>query len=61
MQGPMMTPQMMGSHPMSGPMGGRNFPTLYVGDLDEAVTEEMLYNFFIKYGPIYSVRIMRDF
>jgi len=20
----------------------------------------MLYNFFIKYGPIYSVRIMRD-
>jgi polyadenylate-binding protein len=56
----MMPGPMMG-HPMSGPMvGQRNFPTLYVGDLDEAVTEEMLYNFFIKYGPIYSVRIMRD-
>jgi hypothetical protein len=38
----------------------RNFPTLYVGDLDEAINEEMLYNFFINYGPIYSVRIMRD-
>jgi len=56
----MMGVPMMGGHPMSAPMGGRNFPTLYVGDLDEAVTEEMLYNFFIKFGPIYSVRIMRD-
>lgn len=39
---------------------GRNFPTLYAGDLDEAINEEMLYNFFINYGPIFSVRIMRD-
>lgn len=51
---------MMGGHPMGVPMVGRTHPTLYVGDLDEAVTEEMLYNFFIKYGLIYSVRIMRD-
>lgn len=44
--------------PNVGPQ--RNFPTLYVGDLDEAINEEMLYNFFIQKGPIFSVRIMRD-
>jgi hypothetical protein len=30
----MMGAPMMGGHPMGGPMGGRNLPTLYVGDLD---------------------------
>ena len=34
--------------------------TLYVGDLEVAVNEVMLHSFFIKFGPIYSVRIMKD-
>jgi len=33
---------------------------LYVGNLDETVTEEILYNFFSNYGKIHFVRIMRD-
>jgi RNA recognition motif-containing protein len=34
------------------------FPTLYVGDLEDQVTEGMLYNYFIKFGHIYSVRVI---
>lgn len=56
----MGNPMMGMPMPMGNSMVGRSHPTLYIGDLDEAVTEEMLYNFFIKYGPIFSVRIMRD-
>ena len=35
-------------------------PALYVGDLDENVTEEMLHEYFIKYGPIFYLKIARD-
>jgi polyadenylate-binding protein len=35
-------------------------PALYVGDLDETIQEEQLYDFFTRYGPIHFVRIMRD-
>ena len=35
-------------------------PSLYVGDLEEQITEELLYNFFSKFGHIYSLKIMRD-
>ena len=34
--------------------------TLYIGDIDDQLNEGMLYQYFIKFGPIYSVRIMRD-
>lgn len=53
----------------SVPMGQFNFipqpktlapVALYVGNLDETVTEEILYNFFSTYGKIHFVRIMRD-
>lgn len=35
-------------------------PALYVGDLDENVQEEVLHDFFSRFGPIHFVRIMRD-
>jgi polyadenylate-binding protein len=35
-------------------------PPLYVGDLDDTVHEEFLYDIFSKYGPLHFVRIMRD-
>jgi len=34
---------------------------LYIGDLEEQITEEMLYSIFIKFGPIFSLRVMKDF
>ncbi len=34
--------------------------TVYVGDLDEKVTEELLWEFFLQCGPIVSVHIPRD-
>lgn len=39
----------------------RNYSTLYIGDLEEQITEEMLYSVFIKFGPIFSLRVMKDF
>jgi len=35
-------------------------PALYIGDLDENIQEEFLYDFFSRFGPIHFVRIMRD-
>jgi len=35
-------------------------PPLYVGDLDENIHDETLYEFFSKFGPLHFVRIMRD-
>jgi splicing factor 3B subunit 4 len=34
--------------------------TVYVGDLDEQVTEELLWEFFLQCGPIVTVHIPRD-
>lgn len=56
-------------YPMQGPPHLMNAPdmsikqinaTLYIGDIDDQLNEGMLYQYFIKFGPIYSVRIMRD-
>ena len=35
-------------------------PALYVGDLDENITEAILAEHFSKYGPIFYIRIARD-
>jgi len=35
-------------------------PPLYVGDIDESIHEETLYDFFGKFGPLQFVRIMKD-
>jgi polyadenylate-binding protein len=51
---------------MSGPWGMMPMkpttfaPPLYVGDLDDNIHEEFLYDIFSKYGPLHFVRIMRD-
>lgn len=37
-----------------------NYPTLYVGELEEQINEEILYSYFSQYGPIIMVRVMRD-
>ena len=51
---------MMGMNPNNNTILFKSYPTLYVGDLEEQITEEMLYNYFSKFGNIYSVRVMRD-
>jgi len=51
---PMMNPSMQLVNKMA------LAPALYVGDLDENIQEESLYDFFSKYGQIHFVRIMRD-
>jgi len=45
---------------MPNPGFFKSYPTLYIGDLEEQITEEMLYNFFSKYGIIFSVKVMRN-
>lgn len=37
-----------------------NIGTLYIGDLDEQINEEMIYYHFIRYGPICTIKIMKD-
>lgn len=37
-----------------------NSLTLYIGDLEEQISEEFLYPYFSKFGPIFSLKIMRD-
>jgi len=60
MQAPFMIPSMG----MMAPFGVVNkmalAPALYIGDLDESIQEEFLYDFFSKFGAIHFVRIMRD-
>jgi len=34
--------------------------TLYVGNLDDAVHEEQLFSHFSKYGPLHSIKIVKD-
>jgi polyadenylate-binding protein len=56
--------QQMPNMPMMAPFGVMNkmalAPALYVGDVDETIQEEFLYDFFSKYGALHFVRIMRD-
>lgn len=46
-----------GYHPESQPQQGQ---TLYVGNLAQYVDETILYQYFIPYGPISNVQIIRD-
>lgn len=39
-------------------MNKQCFP-LYVGNLDKELNEQILYNTFSAYGPLYSVKIMK--
>lgn len=48
-------------NPIAPSQTARNYSTLYIGDLEEQITEEMLYSVFIKFGPIFSLRVMKDF
>jgi len=51
---------MMGMQGMNPMVNGKTYPTLYVGDLEDRVTEEMLYQHFVKYGDIHNVKIIKD-
>ena len=59
-------PQMgpfMGPQPFAAPfkpLPSQNQVTLYIGDLEEQISEELLYPYFSKFGPIYSLKVMRD-
>jgi RNA recognition motif-containing protein len=48
--------------PMTNPGGNKVTlaPALFVGNLDEFIQEENLFEFFSQFGPIHFVRIMRD-
>lgn len=37
-----------------------NLLTLYIGDLEEHISEEILYPYFLKFGHIFSLKVMRD-
>jgi polyadenylate-binding protein len=56
---PMMQPFMMAGRPPMPPMSNLA-PPLYVGDLDDNVREEALYDLFSKFGQIYYIRLMKD-
>jgi len=38
----------------------KNYTTLYIGDLEDSITEEILYKFFNRFGSIFSIKVMRD-
>lgn len=56
----MMPPPMMAPPPPMMMREQHNFPTLYVGDLDKNIQEDFLYEYFRKWGIVYSIRVMRD-
>ena len=39
----------------------RTAVTLYIGDLDEQINEEMLYLKLVQFGQIFTLKIARDF
>ena len=55
---PFMPPQSFAA-PFKPPPS-QNLSTLYVGDLEEQISEELLYPYFSRFGPIYSLNVMRD-
>ncbi|KAL7669297.1 hypothetical protein ACOME3_009959 [Neoechinorhynchus agilis] len=62
-EGPEMTEQNGGQITNQLALGQELFPptTLYVGDLDLEVDEQILWQKFSSCGPIYSIRVCRDF
>jgi polyadenylate-binding protein len=60
MQSPFVFPQMGMMAPFNVMNKMTLAPALYIGDLDESIQEEFLYDFFSKFGAIHFVRIMRD-
>jgi RNA recognition motif-containing protein len=40
---------------------GQKVYTLYIGDLDEQIDDNMLYVIFSKFGQITSLKISRDY
>lgn len=34
--------------------------TLYVGDLEPCITDQVLHTYFVKFGPVQSLRILKD-
>jgi RNA recognition motif-containing protein len=53
-QQPYITPQ------PSVPMVPKNATTLYIGDLDEQINEEYLYQKFCQFGQIFTLKIAKD-
>ncbi|KAL7672287.1 hypothetical protein ACOME3_007176 [Neoechinorhynchus agilis] len=62
-EGPEMIEQNGGQITNQLALGQELFPptTLYVGDLDLEVDEQILWQKFSSCGPIYSIRVCRDF
>jgi len=57
MQNPMFPPFPMGGR---APFQSTLAPPLYIGNLDETVYEEQLFAHFSRYGPLHSLKIVKD-
>lgn len=56
---PSAYPQHMHTSPQV-PMVPKNATTLYIGDLDEQINEEYLYQKFCQFGQIFTLKIAKD-